>query len=623
MTRLSQGARDDIPGLQLRLTLASGAVGIAFLLLLIHLMSMQVFRHERYQKLADHNRIRLVEMTATRGIVRDRNGVILADSVPSYHLGAVLEDMPREREDELRALALHLGRPAEEAVERFRADPRKVPFRAIPVLLDLAPGEVARFEADKEQFPGISVQVAPRRFYPFGKTAAHLLGYAGEISPEQLASGRFPGARVGDAVGQGGIESWYDTRLRGKNGGRQVEVDAQGHEIGLLGVQEPVAGANLTLSIDIRVQQALEDALGPRGAGVVLDARTGEVLALASHPAFDPNEFAVGISRARWRELADDPEHPLQNRALSGLFPPGSAFKAVTAIAGLMEGTLDPGANLACSGGYSFGDRVYRCWQAKGHGRVSLHRAIVESCDVYFYQQGERAGIEGLYRWGSALGLGRKTGIDLPGEVAGLMPSPAWKRTARKEPWYPGETLSAAIGQGSVLVTPLQLALLYQELGNRGRRMVPRVVSRIEGPEGELRWRSEPVPLDAAPVSGTAWSLVDLALLGVTEEKGGTGWGARLKGVRVAGKTGTAQVAALAPDAPRRQLADTALEARDHAWFAAFAPFEAPELAGAVVVEHGGHGGTAAAPVVGKAFAAWWGTGAVVAAPAGSGEEGD
>ncbi len=604
---LHRGSRDEIWGIERRVAVLAGLVGAGFLLLLFHLFRLQVWQYDTYRKLADNNRIRLVEMEAPRGIITDRKGRVVADSIPVYVLAAVAEDMEKDRVGELRRLALLLGRDATEMADRF-AEAKKRRFQPVTVIPGLTGEEVARFELEKDLFPGLSIQVVPRRWYPYGTVLAHVLGYVGEVSADALKAGKYPGAEAGDMVGQGGLELAYDATLRGKDGGRQVEVDARGREIAFLGIEEPLPGARMTLTIDLDVQLALEEALGGAGAGVVLDARSGEVLALASHPAFDPNEFAAGITRLRWRELAEDPRHPLQNRAVSGVYPPGSTFKPVTALAGLMAGTLTEEGAITCTGGLPFGKRVFRCWKGGGHGRISLHRSLVESCDVYYYLAGDRAGIDAIARWGGALGLGRRTGIDLPGEAAGLLPSQAWKRTARKEAWFPGETLSVAIGQGYVLVTPLQLASLYQTLATHGRALRPHLVLKAETVEGQLLFAASREERQVAEIPERSWEAVDSALLGVTEEPGGTGWWGRVKGVKVAGKTGTAQVVGLEQNAPRKRMEDMAELTRDHAWFAAFAPFGQPEVAAAVLVEHGGHGGSAAAPIVAKVLSRYWGT---------------
>jgi len=371
-----------------------------------------------------------------------------------------------------------------------------------------------------------------------------------------------------------------------------------GRELNVLGATEPTPGANLRLTLDIRLQKALELELwDKRGAGVLMNVETGEILAMVSRPAFDPNEFSMRLTSERWSEIVKDPGHPMQSRATQGMYPPGSTFKVVTAIAALMEGSMDPDEYLFCSGAYRYGRRYYRDWKAGGHGKVDLYKAIVESCDVYFYQAGERTGIDALARWASILGLGRRTGIDIPGETEGLVPSPDWKIKSRGEPWFPGETLSAAIGQGFVLVTPLQLTSLYGTIARRGVHMDPFLVSRIEDVAGNELYRRDPTVKRETDIPDEVFDRIISALEGVVSDDRGTGRVARAAGVPVAGKTGTAQVVTL-QEVQEDEEGEIPYELRDHGWFAAFAPVNRPKVVSAVVVEHGGHGSSSAAPIV-------------------------
>jgi penicillin-binding protein 2 len=622
---LSQRSGENLPGIERKLLATMGLFTLVFFLLILYFWNLQVLQHSRYQKLADNNRIRLVEMPATRGIITDRNGVILADSSPEYSIALVPEDMDEDRENQIRKMAQLLGRDAEVALVFFERSSAQGPYRAVRIFDQLTDREVAFFEAEQELFPGSHLVAVPRRYYPRGEIAAHILGYVGEISRAQLDAGKYPGARKGDTVGKYALELAYDGLLRGRDGGRQVEVDARGREINILGATEAVPGANLSLTLDLRLQEALEKELADkRGAGVILDAATGEVLAIVSKPAFDPNEFSLRITDERWNEIIHDPGHPLQSRAVQGVYPPGSTFKVVTAIAALMEGSMDPDEHLFCSGGYSYGRRVYRDWKWGGHGKVDLQRAVVESCDVYFYQAGERTGIDALARWASVLGLGRKTGIDIPGEGVGLVPSPDWKVNARGEIWFPGETLSAAIGQGYVLVTPLQLASLYATVARRGVHMDPFIVSRSEDVNGFELYRRDPTVIRESEVPARVWDRIVAALEGVVTDDQGTGRVARIAGIPVAGKTGTAQVVRL-QESGSGDEEDIPYELRDHGWFAAFAPVQRPRIAAAVVVEHGGHGSSSAAPIVArimKLYAELYPENVQVENPEGSGDAG-
>ncbi len=586
-----------LPGIERRIVVIMAAFSLIFLLLLFNFWRLQVLDHSLYLRLSDNNRIRLIDMAATRGIITDRNGVILADSTPNYALALIPEDMGTDREAEIVSLADLLGRDGAQAVERFEKNATHTPYSAVRIFEHLGPEEVAQFEVKQDYFPGSRLMVVPRRFYPYGKIAAHIFGYVGEISREQLDSGEYPGTRKGDTVGKYALEKAYDQYLRGKDGGRQVEVDARGRELSILGATEPSPGANVTLTLDIQLQKALELELWEeRGAGVLMNVETGEILAMVSRPAFDPNEFSLRLTSERWNEIVRDPGHPMQSRAIQGMYPPGSTFKVVTAIAALMEKSLDPDEPIFCSGGYRFGRRTYRDWKLGGHGKVDLYKGIVESCDVYFYQAGERTGIDALARWGSVLGLGRKTGIDIPGEKEGLMPSTDWKKRARGEIWFPGETLSAAIGQGFVLVTPLQLTSLYGTIARRGTHMDPYLVSRIEDVAGNELYRRDPAVKGESEIPDDVFDRIISGLAGVVAEDSGTGRVARWAGVPVAGKTGTAQVVRL-QELPEGQE-EFPYELRDHGWFAAFAPVNRPKVVAAVIVEHGGHGSSSAAPIV-------------------------
>ncbi|MFV2080908.1 MAG: penicillin-binding protein 2 [bacterium] len=598
MTTLMPKSKIPLPGMEKKLVILIGIIAASFLFLVLYFWRLQIFQHDNYQRLADNNRIRLVEMPATRGIITDRNGIILADSTPNYSLAVVPEDMDDDWEVELRALARLLSRNPDEAVNRFTESGRKEPYRAIRIFENLDDREVALIESESDRFPGANLRVIPRRYYPFGRAAAHTLGYVGEISPEQLASRLYRGASMGDIIGKFGLEKIYDNYLRGKDGGRQVEVNAQGREINVLGITEPVPGLNLVLNIDIRMQMILEEALsGRQGAAVAMDVKTGGILAMVSQPSFDPNEFSLRISRQRWEEILKDPSHPLQNRAIQGVYPPGSTFKVVTAAAALMEKSLDPDDEIFCPGYYRFGGRTYWDWKLGGHGKVNLFKGIVESSDVYFYQAGEKTGIEAISNWAFDLGLGKTTGIDLPGELGGLIPTPEWKKRTKNEPWFPGETLSASIGQGFVLVTPLQMVSLYSTVANRGLLLEPHVISRIEDVTGRIVEEKNIEIKRRSRVSQDAWNRIVEALVGVVENDKGTGRRARIRDFAVAGKTGTAQVVRLEAWRGKKEE-EIPWELRDHAWFVAFAPYDDPEVAVAVVVEHGGHGSKAALPIV-------------------------
>jgi penicillin-binding protein 2 len=461
-----------------------------------------------------------------------------------------------------------------------------------------------RVESHLFALPGVFTDMRPRRFYVGGELAAHVLGYIGEIQSAQLETRKFADYRSGDVVGQDGIERRFESNLRGRVGGRNVVVDVAGRIDEVLDEVEATSGRAVTLTLDRDLQQAAEDAFRPdvlggtpkRGALVALDPRNGDVLAMVSRPAFDPNGFAAGLDTEAWSQLTDDEARPLQNRALSGQYPPASTYKSIVAAAALEEGVVDPQERVFCPGRFKLGRRTYRCWKREGHGAVNLHEALVRSCDVYFYQLGLKLGIDRLAFFANGFHLGRRTGIGLGNESSGLVPTRAWKERRFTEVWMKGETVSAAIGQGFNLVTPLQLAVAYAAIANGGKLFKPRILLGFEGPDGEFASGPEPQPLGTVPVSPRHLATVTRALEGVVYETGGTGARVRVPGVRVAGKTGTAQVVHLKVTEGLED-AEIPLKYRDHGWFVAFAPAEAPEIVVVALAEHGGHGGSAAGPI--------------------------
>jgi penicillin-binding protein 2 len=454
---------------------------------------------------------------------------------------------------------------------------------------------VAALESLRYEHPGLLVEVEPRRSYPHGTLASHVLGYVGQINPSELKARAELGYRMGDHIGKQGIEKELDAELRGRDGFQQLEVDSLGRVVKVLSSIPPVPGNAVTLTLDLALQQAAEEALaGVSGAVVAIDPRDGGVLAAASSPPIDPNRFSHGLSQEEWSGLSNDPLHPLQNRVAQAQYPPGSVFKIVTAIAALESGAITPETSYFCGGALRYGNRDFRCWKRGGHGQVALHRALVESCDVYFYQVGLKSGIEEIARVAREFGLGKPTGLELGSEASGLIPDDAWKRRARKEPWYSGETLSAAIGQGYDLVTPIQAALLAATVANGGTVHRPHLLRRIVDASGTtVRYGGGAAgrTLRLAPATLAA---VREGLWGVVNEPGGTGAAVRVPGLSIAGKTGTAQVVGM-PRGERR--AASGADYRDHAWFVCYAPSGDGQVAIAVIVEHGGHGGSASAPI--------------------------
>jgi penicillin-binding protein 2 len=572
-------------------------VSIAFVLLAGRLFFLQILQGERFAYLGENNRIRLKKIAGTRGMVFDRNGQLLVDSRPSFDLLFVPEDAT-EPEATVRHLARLLGRDDNEFLERLKGNHRP-PFEEITLDRDIDWRSVVLVEAHQLDLPGVTMRIRPRRSYPDNALAAHVLGYIGEINRDQLRMKQSDGYRMGDDIGQFGLEKTREEFLRGKSGGQQVEVDALGRRVRVLNEVQDIPGHSVYLTLDRDLQETAYDALkGKGGTILVLDVNAGAILALVNTPAFDPNVFARGIRPEEWRALVRDQLHPLTNRAIQGQYPPASTYKIVLAIAALEEGLINPETRIFDPGYYVVGNRTFRDWKEGGHGWVDLHKAIVESCDVYFYQLGQRLGIDRIAKYARLLGLGEKTGIELDDEKAGLIPDSEWKKRRFGQPWFPGETPSAAIGQGYVNVTPLQMANLMAAVANGGTLYRPWFVRKVESLDGTLIREYGLEKLSSLTLKESTLRYIRNALRDVVNSGSGTGSRARSPLVEIAGKTGTAQVAEMRGGFVKSEQLPYSI--RDHAWFVAYAPAEKPEIAVAVLVEHGGHGGAAAAPLAKK-----------------------
>ena len=570
-------------------------VSIVFLLLGGRLFFLQVLQGERFAYLAENNRIRLKKIPGTRGMVLDRNGQLLVDSRPSFDLLFVPEDAT-EPEMTLKYLARVLGRDEAGLLNILGESKGRLPFEEIVLGRDVDWRTVVAVETHHLELPGVTPRMRPRRSYLNNGIAAHLLGYIGEIGPKQLNALKEKGYSMRDGIGQFGLEKSWESFLRGRGGGQQMEVNALGQRVRILGEVEEVPGNNVYLTLDRDLQGSAYEALqGKQGAIVALDARSGAILALASSPPFDPNVFARGIGAEEWHALVKDKMQPLNNRAVQGQYPPASTFKIVLAIAALEEGLIQPETRIFDPGYHVVGNRTFRDWKKGGHGWVDLHKAIVESCDVYFYQLGQRLGIDRIAKYARLLGLGDKTGIALDDEKSGLIPDSEWKRKRFGQPWFPGETPSAAIGQGYVSVTPLQMANLLAAVANGGTLYRPWFVRKVETLDGRLIREYGPEKIRSVALKEGTLKHIRNALRDVVNSGSGTGGKARSNLIEIAGKTGTAQVAEMRGGFVNSERLP--YEIRDHAWFVGYAPAENPEIAVAVLVEHGGRGGSAAAPL--------------------------
>ncbi len=578
-----------------------------FGVLVLRFWFLQVVNGSVYRTKSENNRIHLQDISPFRGMILDRNGATLVDNRPSYDLYVVPEEV-QDLEELLERLSRLAGLGAEEAERKLDEASLRYPFRPICLKRDLSRDELAKVETHRFNLPGVIIKVAPQRHYINGTFASHLIGYLGEINENQLNSGKYTDSKPGDLIGKSGVEWKWQRDLNGVRGGAQVEVDATGRKIRVMARKTPVPGENVCLTIDKDLQAVAEKALaGKSGAIVAMDPNNGEILALASGPSFDPNLFVGGIDRASWEGIVLSGDFPLQDRALSGQYPPGSVFKIVVALAGLEEGIIDPEEELVCTGIYYLGRRGYRCWKKYGHGTVSLHRALVESCDVYFYDMGRRLGIDKISEYAMRFGLGKRTGFDPVHEKAGLIPTRDWKLKRWGVPWQGGETLSTAIGQSFVLVTPIQMAAFVSAVFNGGIVYRPQVTKWVGKSETEKIHEFAPVVTGKIGIKQEHLEFVKNALIGVVNEPHGTGGRARMKEVTVAGKTGTSQVISLKKEEEFESEKDIPVRFRDHAWFVAVAPAENPRIAVAIVVEHGGHGGSAAAPIAGQLIKAYLG----------------
>ena len=570
---------------------------MAFGILILRLWTLQIVNGPAYRAKSEHNRIRLHDIPPFRGTIMDRNSEVLVDNRPSYDLYVIPEEV--QNRSELLDRLSRLGDLDREAAERILDKAGSgYPFKPVCLKTDISRDELASIESHRFDLPGLMIRVRPQRHYFYEGLASHVLGYVGEISEAQLMSGQFPKNRAGDLIGKRGVEWKWQAQLNGIRGGEQVEVDAAGRKIAMVSRKDPMSGANICLTIDKRLQELAEKSLqGKHGAIVAINPLNGEVLALASSPSFNPNVFIRGLDKKTWQDMVLSKEFPLQNRAISGQYPPGSVFKIVMALAALEEGVISPEEEIFCNGTYSLGKGTYRCWKKWGHGKVNLHRALVESCDVYFYVVGKRLGVDRIAQYAKRLGLGKETGLDLGEESSGLVPTTEWKLKKWGVPWQPGETISTSIGQSFVLTTPLQMANLISSVFNGGHIYRPQTTKWVKKSGGETLFEFKAISAGEAGIKPEHLELVKKALIGVVNQPHGTGSKARLKDIIVAGKTGTAQVIALKKEGGSKREEAVPFKFRDHAWFVAIAPASNPEIAVAVLVEHGGHGGSAAAPI--------------------------
>ncbi len=569
----------------MRLIALQVSVVVAFAALAIGFWFLQVVENKQYEEMAQNNHQRTLALRAPRGVLFDRNGRVLVENRHSFTISIVREHT-RDLDRTVRLLAAVAGvdvRTVKQIVDRHRTEPS---YRPIVIIDDASLAQVAAITARRLDFelPDVVVEEVPTRRYPTDAMAAHLFGYVGEASEAQMGDG----VSNGSIVGQSGIERVYNKLLMGEDGARRVVVNSVGREIRTLEEIPPKEGKRIQLTIDYDLQKAAEDGFragGFNGAALIMDPKTGEVLTQVSLPAYDPNDFASGIDRAKWAALNTDKLRPLQNRTIQGRYSPGSTFKIVVATAALEEGIITPDFTVNCTGGATFYGRYYKCWNKSGHHVVDLRHAIEQSCNVYFYTIGNMLGVDKIHKWAEKLGLSGKTGIDLPNEQESLVPSTEWKRQRTGEKWYAGETISVAIGQGQVSVTPAGMAKMIATVANGGTPITPHVIRAVDEGQG---WKmvAPPAVADRLAFRPETMAALHDGLWMVVNGRG-TGGRARLPGLDVSGKTGTAQV--ISNEGKLRARA-SGLDLRDHGWFVFFAPRDNPEIAGVIFAEHAEHG---------------------------------
>lgn len=571
-------------------------VAAAFFILFFRLFHLQVIQGEELRRLSENNCIRLQSVDPSRGLIFDRNGKTLVDNRPSFNLSIILKDAkPVERTIEKLADVINV--PVSELMSKIEGNKRVSAYKPILLKQDIGRDVLAAVEVRKFDLPGVEVNVKPRRHSLYKQGAAHLIGYLGEINLGELKSGKYPGCRGGDFIGKFGVEKAFEPFLRGKRGGRQVEVNASGQVVEVLKTVGPRPGNNIYLTIDQALQQKAEILLkGLAGAVIAMDPNTGQILALASSPAFDQNDFVNGMTRKQWEALVANPFRPMENKAIQGEYPPASTYKVVTTIAGLEEGIIDAQTTFHCPGYYQYGDRAFRCWEKKGHGNVNIVEALTVSCDVFFYQVGQKLGADRLAYYARACGLEKPTGINLDQEATGLIPTTTWKKQRTGIAWQGGETLSVAIGQGYNLVTPLQILVLTSAIANGGKRYKPLILKNIETTEGEVVIQSQSQVKGWLPAGKKTMEIIKEGLWRVVNNGKGTAWNVRSKGTDISGKTGTVQVVSRKDDEESRET-ERPDHLKAHAWFLAYAPSADPQIAVVVLIEHGESGALTAAPI--------------------------
>ncbi len=563
-----------------------------FVLLVFRLMYLQILKGDYYLNLSKKNIVRKQRIPPLRGFIFDKNGQVLATNRPAFSLYLYKPKKIKNLDKELLIISKFTNVPFNDLKNKVKENFFK---ENIKLVHNLDWEVISKLESLSYFLQGIYISFDPVRYYPYSKITSHVVGYVQEISKEELKKYKF--LEPGDFIGKSGIEKFFNKILIGTPGYKILKVDAKGRELSVLKTVDSKPGDNIYLTIDVNLQKKAYELLkGKSGTIVAMNPKNGKILCMVSTPGFDPNDFAKGISKEEWLELIRNKMHPLTNKAISGEYPPGSTFKVITAISALVNKVIDESTTVFCPGFLMFKNIKFRCWKKYGHGKVNIIRAIKESCDTFFYKVGLDTGIDNIYKTAINFGLGFKTEIVLPGERGGLIPNSSWKLKRFHEQWYLGETPSCAIGQGFDLVTPLQMARVYATIANEGTLYKPLIVDKIVTPDGKIFKKYNPVVVRKLHYSRKIWRIIKTALYKVVNEPHGTAYSQRLKNFKYSGKTGTAQVRKLG-EFRVKDISEIPYEQRDHAWFVAYAPSKKPKIVIAVLVEHGGHGGSGAAPL--------------------------
>ncbi len=569
------------------------------------LWSLQVIQGKSYEELSVNNRVRLVRSPPTRGRIYDTKARLLAENVPAFSFSIVPGDIENPYQV-VKTCAPLLGLPEERfraTIERSRAVPKFITF---PIKKNIPLEELSLLKAKTAELKGTVLEIRSIRNYPAGETLCHTIGNIGEISLDELTKGSRIGYRPGDLVGKSGLEKEYEQYLKGEEGWEQIEIDARGRQLRTVSTRPPKSGADIFLTIDSEFQSYIESIFLHRAGSVAaVDPDTGRLLALVSKPGFDLGMFSPAISERQWRNLNQDFLHPLENRAIRGLYPPGSTFKIVTALAGLCENVIDYDKSCVCKGSLELSNQVFRCWNPSGHGKVSLHKAIIESCDVYFYELGLKLGPEKIAKYAALFGLGSPTGLGLQNELPGLIPTPTWKARNQTDSWKDGETVTISIGQGYMTATPIQLAMMTAAVAGNGTLLRPAVVKQIVSSDGKSLYEHSPVKRWDLNIEPKHLKELQKCLFEVVTDKHGTGERCKIPGINIHAKTGTSQV--IRSKHPITEEDRIPYHERTHAMFVAYVNDRPKKIALAVIVEHGGGGGASAAPIARKIIAKYYG----------------